>query len=185
MIALRKVLSLFNVLALLLLLAAALIYQVVQRPAPTPQLPTLELTEVHPVKLTVYYSDPQVQALKAVTRTVQVAEETPSALAQAALDAWGEGPGNDSGGALPVVPAGTPVPRVYVRGLHYYVDFPAAYGKLNYGTSGERILLCSLTRTLLEKRGQDVTFLLDGKDIDTLGHLDLRDAFTRQDCLDQ
>ena len=52
------------------------------------------------------------------------------------------------------------------------------------GTSGERMLLCTVTRTLLELKGQDVTFLLGGKNVDTLGHLDLREAFTGQDCAD-
>lgn len=182
--ALKRFFSLFNVLALLLLLVAAYLLQVVQRPPATPALPSLQLTEQHPVKLAVYYTDRQVQALKAVTRSVDVTEETPSALAQAAVNAWALGPQGSADDVLPVVPAGTPAPRVYVRGLHYYVDFPAQYGKLNYGTSGERVLICSLTRTLLEKRGTDVTFLMDGQNIDTLGHLDLRDAYTRQDCLD-
>ena len=185
MIALRKLFSLFNVLALLVLVAAALAFNVVQRPAPLPELPKLELTEVHPVKMKVYYTDNQVQSIKGIDRTVNVTEETASALAQAATNAWAQGPGGTGEDTLAVVPAGTPAPRVYVRGVHYYVDLPPAYGKLNYGTSGERVLLCSLTRTLLEKRGQDVTFLLDSKNIDTLGHLDLRDAFTRQDCMDQ
>ena len=83
-----------------------------------------------------------------------------------------------------MVPAGTAAPRVYYRSAHYYVDFPEAYGKLRYGTSGERMLLCTVTRTLLELKGQDVTFLLGGKNVDTLGHLDLREAFTGQDCAD-
>lgn len=185
MISLRKLFSLFNVLALLVLLAAAFALNFVQRPAALPELPKLELTEVHPVKMKVYYTDKQVQSIKGIDRTVDVAEETTSALAQAATNAWARGPGGDGNDVLAVVPAGTPAPRVYVRGVHYYVDLPAAYSKLNYGTSGERVLLCSLTRTLLEKRGQDVTFLLEGKNIETLGHLDLRDAFTRQDCMDQ
>ncbi|WP_167757906.1 GerMN domain-containing protein [Deinococcus fonticola] len=185
MSALRRLFSLFNVLALLVLLAAAYTYQLVQRPVALPALPKLQLTEVHPVKLKVYYTDKQVQTLKPLERTVNVAEETPTALAQAATDAWARGPGGLGDDILPVLPAGTPAPRIYVRGVHYYADLPAAYGKLNYGTSGERVLLCSLTRTLLDKRGDDVTFLLDGKNIDTLGHLDLRDAFTRQDCMDQ
>ena len=185
MIALRKLFSLFNVMALLLLLAAAYAYQVVQKPQATPEMPKLEMAALHPVKVTVYYSDPQVQNLKAVSRTVQVTEEDPGTLAQAVAGAWAEGPGSGVSGVLPVVPKGTPAPRVYVRGLHYYVDLPAAYTKLNYGTSGERMLLCSLTRTLLEKHGQDVTFLIDGEARESLGRLDLNDAFTRQDCQDQ
>lgn len=185
MIALKKLFSLFNVMALLLLVAAAYAYQVVQKPQATPQPPKLEMAALHPVKVTVYYSDPQVQNMKAVARTVQVNEEDVGTMAQAVANAWAQGPNGAATGVLPVVPAGTPAPRVYVRGLHYYVDLPTAYTKLNYGTSGERMLLCTLTRTLLEKRGQDVTFLVDGASKESLGHLDLNDAFTRQDCQDQ
>lgn len=181
---LKRFFSLFNVLALLALLAAAYALQVVQRPPAPPPLPQLELAEVHPVKVKVYYSDRLVQTVKGVERTVQVTDETPGVLAQAAVNTWASGTGGASD-VLPVVPQGTPTPRVYVRGLHYYVDLPPAYTKLNYGTSGERMLICSLTRTLLEKRGTDVTFLLDGKNVATLGHLDLSDAYTRQDCLDE
>ena len=67
MIALRKLFSLFNVLALLVLVAAALAFNVVQRPAALPELPKLELTEVHPVKMKVYYTDKQVQSIRAST----------------------------------------------------------------------------------------------------------------------
>ncbi|WP_291424560.1 GerMN domain-containing protein [Deinococcus sp.] len=180
--ALRRFFSLFNILALILLAAAAYALQVVQRPQATPQMPKLEMAELHPVKLTVYYSDSQVQNMKPVVRTVQVTEESAGVLAQAAADAWAAGTGSKDSDVLPVVPKNTPAPRIYVRGLHYYADLPAAYTKLNYGSSGERMLLCTLTRTLLDKRDGDVTFLVNGQSTDTLGHLDLQGAYTRQDC---
>lgn len=182
--ALRKLFSLFNVVTLLLLLASAYAYQVVQRPQATPELPKLQLAALHPVKVNVYFSDPQVQTIKAVATSVQVSEEDAGTMAQAVTDRWAKGPGS-APGVLPVVPRGTASPRVYVRGLHYIVDLPTSYTRLNYGSSGERMLLCTLTRTLLDKRGQDVTFLVNGQVQDTLGHLDLTDAFTRQDCQDQ
>ena len=185
MIALRKLFSLFNVLALLVLVAAALAFNVVQRPAPLPELPKLELTEVHPVKMKVYYTDNQVQSIKGIDRTVNVTEETASALAQAATNAWAQGPGGTGEDTLAVVPAGTAAPKVYLRGPHYYVDLPAAYAGLRYGPSGERMLLCTLTRTLLDTRGDDVTFVLNGEPVDTLGQIDLRNPFTRQDCADE
>ena len=59
----RRLFSLFNVLALLALGAAAYAYQVVQRPAELPTPPKLELLERHGVKLKVYYSDQQVKTL--------------------------------------------------------------------------------------------------------------------------
>ena len=60
------------------------------------------------------------------------------------------------------------------------------YKAYNYGVSGERMLLCSLTRTLLEQRGKDVMFLLAGKNVGTLlGHADLHAPYAREDCSDE
>ena len=178
----RRLFSLFNVVSLALLAASVLAHQAVQKPPETPRPPKLELLERTPVKVKVYFTDPQVQRLKAEERTVNVTQKDVGTLAQAALNVWAKGPSGKD--LLSVVPAGTAAPRVYYRSAHYYVDFPEAYGKLRYGTSGERMLLCTVTRTLLELKGQDVTFLLGGKNVDTLGHLDLREAFAGQDCAD-
>ncbi|WP_216318041.1 GerMN domain-containing protein [Deinococcus aestuarii] len=178
----RRLFSLFNVVSVALLGAAAYAYQEVQRPPETPRAPALELAEKRGVQVKVYFTDPQVQTFKPETRTVQVLQENPGAVAQAAVNAWANGP--TASGALAVVPKGTPAPRVWLRGGHYYVNLPAAYQGLKYGTSGERMLLCTLARTLLETRGQDVTFLVNGQNADTLGHLDLREPYTRQDCAD-
>ena len=178
----RRLFSLFNVVSAALLAAASFAYQEVQRPPETPRAPALELAERRGVQVKVYFTDAQVQTLKPESRTVQVVQENPSAVSQAALNVWAQGP--TASGSLPVVPKGTPAPRVYLRGAHYYVNLPDAYLRLKYGTSGERMLLCTLTRTLLEARGQDVTFLVGGQNVDTLGRLDLREPYTRQDCAD-
>ncbi|GBF03926.1 hypothetical protein DAERI_010098 [Deinococcus aerius] len=178
-----RLFSLFNVVSAALLAAAAYAYQEVQRPPQVPAPPRLELEEKRDVKVRVYFSDAQVQTLKPETRTVQVTQENPSTLAQAALNVWASGP--QASGALRLVPEGTAAPRVWVRGGHYYVDLPASYQKLRYGTTGDKMLLCTLARTLLETRGQDVTFLVDGQNVDTFGHLDVREPYTRQDCADQ
>ncbi|GAA5512037.1 hypothetical protein Dcar01_00751 [Deinococcus carri] len=178
----KRLLSLFNVVSLALLAAAAYAYQEVRQPPSTPKPPPLELEEKRAVQVRVYFTDPQIQSMKPETRTVQVTQENASTLAQAALNAWASGP--RASGALRLVPEGTAAPKAWVRGQHYYVNLPAAYQKLRYGTSGERMLLCTLTRTLLEKGGQDVTFLVEGKNVDTLGHLDVREPYTRQDCAD-
>jgi hypothetical protein len=179
----RRLFSLFNVLSAALLVVAALAVQAVQRPPTPPKAPTLQVAERTPMKVKVYFTDPQVQALKAESRTVQVAQSNPRAVAQAALNLWAAGP--SASGLLPVVPGGKAAPKVYLRGPHYYVDLPAEYAALRYGTSGTRMLLCTLTRTLLETRGEDVTFVLDGQPVETLGQIDLREPFTRQDCADQ
>ncbi|WP_309571170.1 GerMN domain-containing protein [Deinococcus sp.] len=179
----RRLLSLFNVLSAALLVVAILASQAVQRVPAAPAAPKLQLAERTALSLKVYFTDAQVQRLIAETRTVQVTQRTPSAVAQATLRVWAAGPAQT--GHLGAVPRGTAPPKVYVRGLHYYVDLPAAYGNLRYGSSGERMLLCTITRTLLDTRGQDVSFVLNGQPVETLGHMDLREPFTHQDCADQ
>lgn len=179
----RKLFSLFNVVAAGLLVTSVLALQAVQRTPPTPEPPKLELTERQTLKVKVFFTDPQVQTLKPETRTVQVSRTNTRSVAQAAADVWARGPYDKA--LLGVVPTGTPAPKVYLRGQHYYVDLPDAYTKLRYGPSGERMLLCTLTRTLLEQKGQDVTFLVNGQGVDALGRMDLTEPFTAGDCADQ
>jgi len=179
----KRLFSLFNVVSAALLAAAAYAYGEVQRPVQPPALPRLELQERRNVKVKVYFTGSQVQGLRAETRTVQVTEENPGLLAQTAVNTWAKGP--QTGGLLPLVPKGTPAPQVWLRGTHFYVNLPESYRDLRYGTSGERMLLCSLARTLLEARGQDVTFLVAGKNADVLNRMDLTEPYTRQDCGDQ
>ncbi|MDV6375198.1 GerMN domain-containing protein [Deinococcus sp. ZS9-10] len=179
----RRLFSLFNVICAALLVAAVLAYQTVQKPPTPPEAPRLQLAERATMKVQVYFTNPQVRAMKPETRTIQVTQSNPRAVAQATLNVWADGP--NSSANLAVVPAGTVAPKVYLRGTHYYVDLPAAYANLRYGASGERMLLCTLTRTLLDKRGDDVTFVLDGQPVDTLGQINMRDPFMRQDCTDE
>ncbi|SMB92253.1 GerMN domain-containing protein [Deinococcus hopiensis] len=179
----KRLFSLFNVVSAALFAAAAYAYGEVQRPAVTPKPPKLTLEEKRDVKVKVYFTGLQVQTLKPETRTVQVTEETPTSVAQAAVNTWAAGP--QTAGLLPAVPKGTPAPKVWLRGQHAYINLPEGYRNLRYGTSGERMLLCTLVRTLLEARGQDVTFLLGGKNTDVLVRMDLGEPYTRQDCTDQ
>lgn len=84
-------------------------------------------------------------------------------------------------GAAPLVPAGTPAPTVFLRENTALVDLPAAYGRLGYGTAGEMALIYGIANTLLEFREvQQVKFLLEGKEVESLGHLSLLDPFKRQ-----
>lgn len=179
----KRLFSLFNVVSAALLVGAVLASRAVRQTPPAPDAPTLQLAERKAVPLKVYFPDTQLQRMVAESRTVQISQRNPAAVAQAALNVWAEGPRQS--GHLAVVSKGTPAPKVYVRAQHYFVDLPAPYGNLRYGTSGERMLLCTITRTLLESRGQNVTFILNGKSVETLGHMDLREPFTRQDCTDQ
>jgi spore germination protein GerM len=60
------------------------------------------------------------------------------------------------------------------------VDLPAAYGRLGYGTAGETALIYGMANTLLEfKEVEQVRFLLEGKEVESLGHLSLLDPFRR------
>ncbi|GIW27790.1 MAG: hypothetical protein KatS3mg070_1153 [Meiothermus sp.] len=83
-------------------------------------------------------------------------------------------------GAAPLVPAGTPAPTVFLRDGTALVDLPAAYRRLGYGTSGETALIYGITNTLLEfKEVEQVKFLLDGQEVESIGHLSLLDPFRR------
>lgn len=183
MIWLRRIFTPMNIIGLLLLLAAGYAKQFVSLPPPAPKVPKMQLEEVQPQTLNIYFADPQTTGYAKEARSVPVEGTTAGKLAQGAVAAWLAGP--KKGGALRVVPAESESPEVWLRGQHYIVNLPKSYTKLNYGLSGEHMLICSLTRTLLDKTGQDVSFLVGGQNMATLlGHIDLRRAFTKTDCAD-
>ncbi|WP_424949207.1 GerMN domain-containing protein [Deinococcus sp.] len=180
----RPLFSIFNVLGLVLLGLSALAYRVVQEPPAAPKAPLLELAAQQSVPVTLFFSDVQVRGYVKQLRDVQVTQNDPVQLAQAAIRSWAAGPLKS--GAVAAVPKGSAAPMVMLRGEHFVVDLPASYAALNYGVAGERMLLCSLTRTLLEQRGKDVMFLVNGKNADTLlGHADLHAPYAREDCADE
>ncbi len=177
----KRVLSPFNVIALLLLLLAWATWTWVGRPPATPQVPTVAQGQAGAAqRLTLYFSDAQVEGYRTEERAVPVARATPQATAQAALGALVAGPKQ---GGLRALPAGE-TPQVWLSGEHALINLPAAYTRLNYGTSGEQMLLCSMVNTLIDAgSARDVSFLVAGKSADTLlGHLDLRPAYTKDDC---
>lgn len=186
----RPLFSVFNVLALVLLSLSALAYRVVQEPPAAPQAPQLPLAGQKSVRVTLYFSDSQVRRYVRQVRDVTVSQNDPVVLAQATLKGWAAGPTVATGGAagttLAVVPRDAAIPTVMLRGEHFVVNLPTSYAALNYGVAGERMLLCSLVRTLLEQRGKDVMFLVGGKNADTLlGHADLHAPYAREDCADE
>jgi spore germination protein GerM len=84
-------------------------------------------------------------------------------------------------GAAPVVPPGTLAPNIFLQETTALVDLPAAYTKLGYATAAESSLVYGIVNTLLEfKQVESVRFLLDGKEIESLGHISLVDPFKRQ-----
>jgi len=178
----KRVFTPFNVMTLILLAASAFAYYQVQLPPPEATVPDYgNRAEVQEAKLRLYFSDSQVQQYATEERALSVRSVTPGALGQAAVDALADGP---TGSGLAVLPKSGDKPRVWARGEHYVVDLPASYAKLNYGASGERMVLCSITNTLLGvKDMKDVTFLVAGRNTESLlGHMDLRSPFTREDC---
>lgn len=179
----KRVLTPFNILSLLLLALSAFAFLRVQDPPPPPELPKYgDNTQQTQVNVTLYFSDAAAQGFRTEQRALQVARNTPQSVAQAALAALVAGPKEAS--ALRALPEGAELPQVWARGEHFFVNFPPSYAQLNYGTSGENMLICSVANTLLDLRGaRDVTFLVGGKNVETLlGHLDLRDPYTKADC---
>lgn len=84
-------------------------------------------------------------------------------------------------GALPLVPVGTPVPTVFLRDDTAIVDLPAPFASLNYSIEQESALIYGIASTLLEfKSVKQVRFLLQGKEVESLGHISLLDPFQRQ-----
>ena len=180
----KHLFSFFNVLSAILLALAVAAIGWVNRPPPTPEVPNYVLSERQPVEVQVYYLDPGGQKLVAEKRNVPVVQgdQNPQGIAEAALAVWNQGPSD--GKLKSAVPADLPVPKVWLRSDNYFVSLPEEYRNLGYSVSGEYLMLCSVTRTLLEKQGLDVTFLVNGKNVPTIGHMDLRQPLTRQDCKD-
>ncbi|AFZ69133.1 GerMN domain-containing protein [Deinococcus peraridilitoris] len=177
----RSLLTPFNFFGLIVLALSALAYHEVNKPLAVPEVPQYGApAKRQDVNVLLYFSDPQVQGFQTEQRTLQVTGNSLQRVAQAALEALQAGP---TGDGLRTLPEGD-TPQVWVRGEHLYVDLPQAYSRLNYGTSGENMLVCSVANTLLDLRGaRDVTFLVNGKNAETLlGHLDLRAPFTKDDC---
>lgn len=179
----KRVLTPINILGLLLLTLSLAVRTWVSQPPPAPTPPALQLEVVQPVTVTLYFSNAKVNSFVAEERSVSVEGQSPGKVAQAELSAWARGPLKGKG--LRVIPQGSAAPDVWVRGPHFYVNLPASYGQFNYGVSGERMILCSLTRTLLGKTGQDVLFLVGGQSAPTLlGHMDLTRPYGKADCQD-
>ena len=179
-----KLFSFFNVLAAALVVAMLGVLGWVNRPPAAPKAPAYVLSERSPVEVQVYYLSAGGEKLVSEKRNVPVVQgdQNPQGVAEAALNVWNQGPTAPELKAA--VPGDLPVPRVWLRGDNYFVSLPGEYRKLDYSVSGEYLMLCSITRTLLENRGLDVTFLVDNKDVTTIGHMDLRQPLSRQDCKD-
>ncbi|MCS7068391.1 MAG: GerMN domain-containing protein [Meiothermus sp.] len=174
----KQIFSLTNLLGLAVLLLGgwALWSQQGEVGSRSLNLPS-DLENQGPRVLKLHFAKDTGDGLLVEERTVQIAEG--EYVLGRVMDELVRGP--QVPGAAPLVPAGTPAPTVFLRDSTALVDFPAAYGRLNYGTAGELALIYGITNTLLEfKEVQQVKFLLEGKEVESLGHLSLLDPFKRQ-----
>ena len=178
----KPLLSPFNVISLLILSLGYGTFWLVTRPQPLPDISGLnDGGKRVSVKVQLFYSDSQTTGFKPEDRQLEVREVEKGNLPQLTLDALLEGSRNQG---LALVPRNAEHPTVFPKAGHLFVDLPKSWTKLGYSSSGEMVLLCGITRTLLSLSGyKDVTFMVGGKAADTLlGSADLTSVYDTQSC---
>jgi len=174
----KRLLTPINLLGLLVMLLGGWALWAVQQDDEGSKLLSLpsELDNLGARTVRLYFAKDTREGLVVEERTVQVSEGEYTL--GRVLEELVRGP--QLPGAAPLVPAGTPVPTVFLREGTALVDLPAAYARLGYGTAGEAALIYGIASTLLEFREvEQVKFLLEGKEVESLGHLSLLDPFRR------
>ncbi|GEM_PF-160591 len=176
----RKYLSIANVIGAAILILGLVTYIAVRNPRSLSVVnsPGRQVQDVgpHEVKLRLYFAKPDGKAFLVEKRQVLLNEG--ESVYQRALDELVKGP-KSSG--EPIVPAGAKTPTVYVSGDTAYVDLPAEYLKLGYGTTGETILIYGIANTILDQGPlEEVWFTVAGKPAATLGHLSLEQPIRRR-----
>ncbi|WP_034334574.1 GerMN domain-containing protein [Deinococcus misasensis] len=179
----NKVLTPVNIICLLLLAAAGIFYYVVTLPPKVPEyeLNTGPATVSKNVRL--YFNDAALEKYRTEERTIELAVDNETTFARTALKALMDGPKAE--GSVSTLPKTGEVPDVFTREGHYYVNLPAAWKNQTFGSTSELLLVCTITRTLLDlnPNNLDVAFMVDGKTVESLaGHVDLRNAFNRESC---
>jgi spore germination protein GerM len=174
----RRFLTFTNLFGLLVLIGGAwvLLYSQSALRVPVVNLPSKADEQVGQRLLRLHFANAKADGFAVESRTVQLSEgEDPLELALTELI---KGP--QAQGAYPIVPVGLSVPEVYLYGEMAVVNLPAAYGKLQQGSAAEVMLVYGMAYTLLEfPQVKSVRFLLDGKEVDSLGHLSLLEPITR------
>lgn len=170
----RRVFTLFNAVALIALIAAIWAGGAASRPPQAQVAPQLATASLRPVNVGLFFVS--AAGLGREERELSVASEERAAVAQAALNAWAQGP-RDPGHARPPLER---APALFLREGHYFVNLPALPGDL--GPAGELGTLCALTRTLLDLGGSDVTFLLNGESVPALNYVATDEPFGAADC---
>lgn len=174
----RRVFSFTNFLGLLVLIVGVFTLQATQSSSGTRQLnlPS-DLEPGGPKVFKLHYSKETQDGMVLEARTVTV--EQGEDLLGRAIQELIKPP--TTVGAAPLVPVGTPVPTVFLREDTAIIDLPAQYANLNYGIAQESALIYGMASTLLEfKEVKQVKFLLQGKGVESLGHISLVDPFQRQ-----
>lgn len=171
----RRIFTLFNVLALLALIAAIWAGGAASRPPEAQVAPQLATASLRPVNVGLFFVSAG-GGLGREARELSVASEERAAVAQAALTAWAQGP-REPGHAPPPFER---TPALFLREGHYFVNLPGVPDDL--GPAGEFGQLCALTRTLLDLGGSDVTFLVNGESVPALKHVATDEPFRAGDC---
>lgn len=173
----RRIITLTNILGFLVLLLGGWALWALQgdNGSTSLNLPS-DLENQGPRTIRLHFAKDTGEGLVVEERTIQVVEGEYTL--GRVLDELVRGP--QVPGAAPLVPAGTPAPTVFLREGTALVDLPAVYGRLGYGTAGETALIYGIANTLLEfKEVEQVKFLLEGKEVESIGHLSLLDPFRR------
>lgn len=175
----KRYLSFWNLLGLLLLLAglAVYLYSSPGRQSEVINLPSSETLpqEPRPATLRLYFAKDDASGFLIEKREVTL--QPGESIYQRALEELVAGPRQ---GAAPIAPEGVPVPTVFVRGTTAYVDLPQAYGSLGLGTAGETLLVYGMAYTLIDQGPvEEVRFLYKGEPAATLGHLSLLEPIRR------
>lgn len=175
----RRYLTIWNVLGLMVLLFGAAVYLYAGRP-PRTDVVNLDVAENEPqepreVLLRLYFAKPDASGF--IIEKRQVTIEPSESIYQRAVAELVKGPQQ---GGEPIVPAGAPVPTVFVSGRSAYVDLPKEYARFGYGTTGETLLVYAIANTVLDQGPLDeVWFLVGGEPARTLGHLSLVEPIRR------
>ena len=174
----RRFLTFFNIFGLLVLVGGLwmMFYTQGVLRVPGVNLPSKsdERLGERPVRL--HFANAKADGFSIEVRTLEISEgDNPLELALAELL---KGP--KAQGAYPVAPVGLPVPKVYLLGDQAIVNLPAAYARLQQGSAAEVMLVYGMAYTLLEfPQVKSVRFLLEGKEVESLGHLSLLEPIVR------
>jgi hypothetical protein len=179
---LRAFLSPFNLIAALLLGLAYGAFTLVNQPAALPDIQGLDDGgKRQNLTVELFFSNTQLSKYVVERRTLSLREAERLNLPQTVVEALLEGPRTQG---LRLLGKKGDIPTVFVRSGYFFVDLPSSWKTLNYSGSGELVLLCSLTRTLMglgEYKG--VNFTVGGQATESLmGHVDLTAPFTGDTC---